>query len=124
MAKYKNYNDIPTPRTIKLPETLWQSVKTKAARYDTTVRQTVEEAVENEMHDVIVALQRLGVRGDRPHDKIVRVPLSKYALDRMHEGRRRTGLPAIKMLALCLHRHTTRRRRRPRSRGKRRGGGR
>jgi len=48
-------------------------------------------------------LRKLGFRGERRNDKLVRVTLDDNVIGRINHGRRQTGLPAV-LLRVCLER--------------------
>lgn len=112
MNEMDEYRSTPVPRTIKLPGKVWRAVKAKGKRDGKPTREVIEDAVKTEMPALVNSLRDFGIKGELTNNKVIRAPMSDALLDRMRAGRDKTGLPAIQMLALCLQRHTARRRRR------------
>ena len=92
-------------RTIRLPAKLWQAVKARGARDDKAIRWVIDDALDAELMPLIETLRKLGLRGDRKADKLVRAPLDDNVIGRINYGRRQTGLPAVLLLRVCLERH-------------------
>jgi len=114
MAEYKNHLDTPQPRTIKLPSALWGAAKDKAARRGVSMAVFVRQAVDDELAKMVEDLTELGVTHETLPDKVIRVPFHSRTHQLLADHAATTGLPQVRLLALCLHRHVNRRRRRPR----------
>jgi hypothetical protein len=89
-----------------LPADLWADVKAKAKRRGRPIRELVHDALDAELPPVIDALRQLGLNADDQAEKLVRLPVDDNVVGRLNCGRRRTGLPAVQLLILCLARHT------------------
>jgi hypothetical protein len=95
-------------------------VRDRGVRDAKPVRLVLEDAVAGELPTLVERLRDLGLRGEVPADKVVRVPIAESVLSALAFGREQTGLPAITLLGLCLQSHVSRKRRRPKSGGGRR----
>jgi hypothetical protein len=92
-------------RTIKMDASLWQAIKAHSKRSGKPIRQLVDEALDAELPKLIAALNRLGLNGERPAGKLVRLPMDDNVVGRINSGRRGTGVPATRLLLMCLKRH-------------------
>src|SRR5687767_14091015 len=103
-------DSLPTfHRTLKLPARTWSAAKGRGRRDRKPVRQVVSEALDTELQPLIESLRHLGLDGDAAKaKKLVRLPIDDHVVGLLNHGRRRTGLPAVCLLALCLHRHASR----------------
>jgi len=94
-------------RTIRLPAELWKDVKARSKQEGKSIRWVVDDALDAELMPLIATLRKLGLRGERNDDKLVRVPLDDNVIGRMNYSRRQTGLPAVLLLRVCLKRHVS-----------------
>lgn len=123
-------SDSVTYRVMKLPETLLISVREKRDQDETTNASFVAAAVEEHLPRLIEELQRIGFGVYAGDTRTARLPFSDDAavLGHLKEGTELVGLPATRLLELCLAAAVepgkTRRRRRGRkiSQGKSRRG--
>ena len=92
-------------RTVRVPSELWQAVKDRSERDGKAIRWVIDEALDAELMALIETLRQLGFRGENKPDKLVRVPLDDNVIGRLNHSRRRTGLPAVLLLRVCLERH-------------------
>ena len=92
-------------RTIRMPESLWGTVKERSQREGKAVRWVIDDVLDAELGYLIDALQKAGLDGQEEKDKLVRMPLDDNVIARLNYGRRQTGLPAVEILRLCLRRH-------------------
>lgn len=95
-------------RTVRLPTGLWNAVKARGQQDGKAVRWIIDDALDAELMSLIDALRDLGFDGTEEADKLVRAPLDDNVIARLNYGRRRTGLPAVQLLRLCLRRHVAR----------------
>lgn len=95
-------------RTVRVPADLWLAVKARGQRERKPLRFVVDDALDRELFPMVERLRRLGLRGERKADKLVRVPLDDNVIGRLNWSRRQTGLPAVTLLRLCLERHANR----------------
>ena len=92
-------------RTIKLPNQLWQDLKTIGIRENKSIRSIIHEALDGQLGGMIGVLRELGFCGDeQENDKLVRAPLDDNIVGKINYARRQTGLPAVEILRLCLAR--------------------
>lgn len=94
-------------RTLKLPQRAWGAAKARGRYERKTVREVVVEALDTELVPLIESLRGLGLDGDACARKLVRLPIDDHVVALLNHGRRRTGLPGVCLLALCLERHAT-----------------
>jgi hypothetical protein len=102
-------DDLPQfHRTVRMPATLWQGVKARAAEEGKTLHEVLHDALDGELGELVEALRGIGLVGEDtvPANKLVRVPLDDNLVGRINHARRRTGLPAVQLMLLCLGRHT------------------
>jgi len=94
-------------RTIRMPASLWQDVKVRAAHEGKTLHELVHDALDSELRPLVEALRAVGLVGEdgEQADKLVRVPMDENVVARINLGRRQTGLPAVELLLLCLMQH-------------------
>ena len=72
------------------------------------IRRVIDDALDAELMQLIDTLRRLGFRGEREADKLVRASLDDNVIGRMNYGQRQTGLPAVLLLKVCLERYMAR----------------
>jgi len=92
-------------RTIRLPSGLWQAVKRRGERDGKAIRWVIDDALDADLIQLIERLRKLGFRGERRVDKLVRAPLDDNVIGRIDHGRRQAGLPAVRLLRVCLEWH-------------------
>ena len=93
-------------RVFRFPETLWQATRIRATQVHQPVRSVVQDALDAELDSLIERLRDLGFQGeDVEPDKLVRLPVDERVVDRINDGRRRTGVPATQLLRMCLGRY-------------------
>lgn len=97
---------VPFHRTVKLPPNLWAAVRSEGKRRGASARRVIADALDAELSSLTTELQSLGLDGghDRPQ-KAVRLQVDDNLIGRLNCGRRRTGIPAVQLLMLCLQRH-------------------
>jgi hypothetical protein len=108
MSDYKNYASIPVPRTIRLPGELWKAAKDLGKRRKISMGVLLEASVAWKLNPLVEQLRGAGLKGEVVSHKLVRVALSKGTLEKLAEGRQRTGIPGVRLLALCLEHYTQR----------------
>jgi hypothetical protein len=93
-----------TYRVVKLPETLLTAVREKRDQSETTNASFLATAVENHLPRLIDELQRLGFGTHGGSLATARFPFSDEAavLGQLKEGAELVGLPATRLLTLCL----------------------
>src|SRR4051812_3650302 len=99
---------IPLPvlhRTLQLPEHLWSTAKARGQRAEKSVRWIIADALDAELPLLIDALRAVGLTGEGHGEMLVRCPLDDHVLGQLNDARRRTGVPAVQLLVLCLSRH-------------------
>ena len=90
-------------RTMRLPNGLWDMAKERGNREKKALRWIVDEALDAELPPLVESLRQLGLKGEVKANKLVRVPLDDNVIGRLNHGRRQTGLPAVMLLRICLH---------------------
>ena len=93
-------------RTVKLPNGLWDKVKERGEQEKKALRWIIDEALDAELLPLVDSLRQLGLKGEVKADKLVRAPLDDNVIGRLNHGRRQTGLPAVLLLRICLHKYT------------------
>ena len=89
-------------RTMKFPNGLWNKVKQRGEAEGKALRWVIDEALDAELLPLVESLRELGLKGETKADKLVRVPLDDNVVGRVNLGRRRTGIPAVLLLKMCL----------------------
>ena len=78
-------------RTMKVDVSLWKSIKAQSQRSGKPIRVLVDEALDAELPKLVAGLNRLGLNGERPAGKLVRLPMDDNVVGRINSGRRGTG---------------------------------
>jgi hypothetical protein len=104
----------PVFRVYYVPEPLREAIRTRRTALGLPVARFVAESVAHELGPLVRALGELGLSG-RPGEGVrpVRLPLSEESLGDLRRAGDQVGLPASRLLLLCLARAAARKRRRP-----------
>ena len=98
-------------RVFYLDDPLIEEIKKIRGRRGQTLREFCAEAIEGEAERLVQALVDLGIRSTTTDTRPVRLPLSDSLIETLHDCRDLTDLPMSTILAVCLRKSTTRRRR-------------
>ena len=100
-------------RVHYLPDDLREAVRVRRSDLGQSVRAFVADAVTHELDPLVRTLAELGLAG-RPEAGVrpARLPLSEESLEALRRAGERVGLPAGRLLLLCLARSAARKRRR------------
>ncbi len=98
-------------RVFYLDEPLIDQIKEVREKRGQTLREFCAEAIEGDAERLVQALVDLGIRSTTTDTRPVRLPLSDSLIEILHECRDQTDLPMSTILAVCLRKSTTRRRR-------------
>ncbi len=99
-------------RVFYLDEPLIDQIKQVREKRGQTLREFCAEAIEGEAERLVQALMELGVESTTVDTRPVRLPLSDSLIETLHDCRDLTDLPMSTILAVCLRKSTTRKRRR------------
>ena len=103
----------PVFRVYYLDGPLSEAIKARRAALGQSVAQFLAESVTHELGPLVGALADLGLSGRHEGGvRPVRFPLSAPLLGQLREAGERVGLPAGRLLLLCLARAAARKRRR------------
>ena len=117
-------SDAVTYRVFKLPESLLTAMREKRDEVETTNVRFLADAVDSHLPRLIEELRRLGFGVHGGDQQMARLPLSDESatLSLLREAAETVGLPATKLVELCLvaavqphSKPKRRRRRRPKS---------
>lgn len=103
----------PLYRVYDLDEPLREAIRSRRASLGLSVAEFLAESVTQELPGLVRSLSDLGLvaspeTGVRP----ARLPVSESILERLREAGGHVGLPASRLLLLCLARSAARKRRR------------
>ena len=110
MRKFINYSSEPTPRTLRLPDASWSAAKAAAKTKGTAAWKILNDGITKQLPILMKQLTILGIVEGNEKFKLVRVPLMGKTLAMLRDASKQTGLPAVRLLSLCLVKQVGRRR--------------
>lgn len=98
-------------RTYRLPKSVREAMTWKRKALGQTVREYLVHAIDTELPGLVVVLEREVPSFGGEEAKPARLPLSEALLETLQAAGDKTGIPASRLLMVCLARAGSRKRR-------------